>query len=86
MSSVLRITLIVSGINLFVVVLLVATQNAMDAFISIGLIWIFSLILQLLIGLILVLQQRYREAGKGILLGALLGLVVGFSVCSIAAQ
>ena len=82
MNKVLKISLLVLGINMLFIVMLVVTQNTMDSFVSIGLFWLFSLVVQLIVGLILVLQQRHRESGKGVLLGVLLGLVIGFSVCS----
>ena len=84
MSKVLKISLLVFGANLFLVALLLVTQNSVDGFFIIGFFWIISLVVQFLIGLILVWQRRYRENGQGVLLGALLGLVIGFSICSLA--
>ena len=86
MNKAYKAGLAVFGFNMFLVILLVITENSMDSFVSIGLFWLFSLFIQLIAGLILVFQRSRREWGKGILLGALLGLLIGFSVCSVALQ
>jgi len=75
---------IVSGINMLFIILLVVNQSSEGSFIGIGLFWIFSLFLQVVVGLILLIPKSRREWGQGVLLGALLGLLIGFSVCSVA--
>jgi hypothetical protein len=84
MSKALKIGLICFALNMAFVVLLVILQNSEDGFISIGLLWLFLLGVQFITGIALLFRERNREWGKGILLGALLGLVIGFSVCSTA--
>ena len=86
MSKALKIALICFATNLLFVVLLLALRNSEANFIGIGLFWLLYLGVQLLAGLILVFSAKRREWGKGILLGALVGLVVGFSICSTAVR
>jgi hypothetical protein len=86
MSKTLKIALICFATNLLFVALLIALQNREGSFISIGLLWLFYLGVQFLAGIILVFRETTREWGKGLLLGALLGLVVGFSICSTAVR
>jgi hypothetical protein len=75
---------IVFGMNMLFIILLVVNQSSEGNFITIGIFWLFSLFLQVVAGLILVIQKSRREWGQGVLLGALLGLLIGFSVCSVA--
>ncbi|NTS39602.1 hypothetical protein HRG84_01690 [Flavisolibacter sp. BT320] len=82
MNKAMRTTAIVFGINMVLVVLMLLGQNTEGTFISIGLLWIFGMIVQFMLGVVFVFIERLRPTGQGLLLGTLLSLVIGFSVCS----
>ena len=79
----MRTTAIIFGINMVLVLLMLVSQNAEESFISIGLLWIFGMIVQFILGVVFVFIEKLRPTGQGLLLGTLLSLVIGFSVCSV---
>ena len=83
MNKAMRTTAIIFGINMVLVLLMLVSQNAEESFISIGLLWIFGMIVQFILGVVFVFIEKLRPTGQGLLLGTLLSLVIGFSVCSV---
>ena len=80
MSKTLKTALICATANLLVVIIMV--NQTSDAFITIGLLWLLSIAVQIILGLVFAFQAHRTEVGKGILLGSVLAILIGYSVCS----
>ena len=81
MNKVIKVALICLASNMLFVFSLYFNRSS-ESFLSVGLFWIMYLIIQFIFGLILAFQSNLRDTGKGILLGAAIGLLIGFTVCS----
>lgn len=81
MNRVLKIALACFASNMLFIALFISWKDT-EAFVEVGLLWIFYLVVQLITGFILSFNSSRKDFGKGILLGAAVGMVIGFSVCS----
>ncbi|HEY0039064.1 MAG TPA: hypothetical protein VGB71_00305 [Flavisolibacter sp.] len=81
MNKVYKIALICFATNMMFILFMFVDPTS-ENFIGVGLLWIFYLIIQLIGGLILSFIPARSEFGKGVLLGAGISMLIGFSICS----
>lgn len=75
MSKFTKNLLIISGINLAILLLGLV-------FVEILILWLLIMVVEFFIALILLIASETRAAGQAMLLSSLLGLLIGFSICS----
>ena len=80
MSKALKTALLCLVANMLVVVLMVSQSS--DYLIGVGLLWLMSLVVQIILGLVFAFQEKRQDLGKGLLLGSVLSILIGYSVCS----